>query len=69
MATLKSKFYMHSSKDDTYYLAEELGLLDEALNNFRPGYEVTFDIEVDDQTGDVVAVAVNGVPISRPVSI
>lgn len=66
---MKTKFYTHSSKDDNYDTADRLGLTKEQADNFRgTGYEVEFDIEID-ETGMVMATHVNGVALVKPVSI
>lgn len=70
MATLTDKLYLHADSDVMWEKGEQLGLLNEALKMFSMvGYEVDLDIEIDSVTGEVVAVAVSNVPLSRPVAL
>ena len=58
---IKTKMYLHGSKDDNYTTGEELGLKGNALKNFAYAlYEVEFDVEVDTITGDCVITHVDG---------
>lgn len=44
--------YLYNDKDCMYELGKEIGLTDEALNEFRHAlYEVDIKIEVDSDTG------------------
>lgn len=62
-------FYMHSGKDDNYYTGAQLGLIGEALDNFRyAGYEVEFQCMVH-ADGSVTAISVNGVPLAKPTKL
>ena len=61
MSKIVTKMYLHGSKDSNYDKAEELGLSEEAQKNFAYAlYEVTFDVEVDTETGDTKILKVNG---------
>lgn len=50
---IKTKFYSHSDKDSNSDQASTIGLSGTAFDNFRyTGYEIEFDVEVDEETGD-----------------
>lgn len=58
--TIKTKAYLHSSKEQIYDIGEELGLTEEQMQNFKYAlYEVMFDLEVDHK-GNAKIVAVDG---------
>lgn len=66
---IATKFYAHSDKESGYSQAEELGLEGEAARTFsRTGYEVTFDILVQED-GTAMATHVNGTALTAPVEI
>lgn len=66
---LKTKLYCHSNKESMYDKGEELGLSDEALDNFiYTMYEVEFDVEID-ESGNAYATHLNGVKLERPVEL
>lgn len=68
---IKHKLYLHSGKEDGMEDAEELGFArdSDAYDNFcRLGYEVTFDILVNED-GTAQATHVNGVALTTPVDI
>jgi hypothetical protein len=55
------KGYLHGDKGPDYEQAEEIGLSEEATQEFVGwGYEVEFDLEVETKTGKTKIVAVNG---------
>ena len=67
---MKTTLYLHSTKDDMYYIADtELGLSDEAATTFSYAlYEVEFDVEVDPETGHYEILEVrDGSRVLRPV--
>jgi hypothetical protein len=67
---IKAKFYAHSDKDSNFSQAEELGLRGEAFNTFRYcGYEIEFDIEIDDITGETHATHVGGIKLEQPLQM
>jgi len=56
-----AKMYLHSCKEDNYGLAEELNLPENIHQEFSYAlYEVEFDVEIDEKTGDCVIWKVNG---------
>ena len=59
---MKAKLYLHSSKDSNYEIGKELGLPEgKVLDNFMYAlYEVGFDVEIDETTGDCKILKVNG---------
>ena len=58
---IRTDIYVHSSRDSMWNKGEQLGLTGEALKLFSfVGCEVKLTIEVDEKTGDVVIVAVDG---------
>jgi len=66
---IKTKFYLHSSKEDNWNQAAELKLNDAAQGTFAyTGLEVTLDIEIDEQ-GMAKATHINDIPISQPVDL
>lgn len=66
---IKTKIYLHTSKEDMYYDGEELGLSEEQLQNFMyVGYEIAVDIEIDEE-GRAKATHVEGVELKEKVSI
>jgi hypothetical protein len=72
MAKKKIEFYLHGSKDSNYETAldNDYGLSDEALRTFvYTGSEVKFNCELDTETGEVYAYAVEGTPLEKPVRI
>jgi hypothetical protein len=55
------KGYLHGDKRSDYEQAEEIGLSEEATQEFVGwGYEVEFDLEVETKTGKTKIIAVNG---------
>jgi len=57
---VKTKLYLHSSKEGMAEVGGELGLKGDAADNFLYTlYEVKFDVEVDTETGEAFATAVN----------
>jgi len=53
--------YLHSSKDSNNELGEKLGLSEKAMEVFKYAlYEVEFDVEIDEENGEVTILAVNG---------
>lgn len=67
----KRKYYLHSSKEEGYDLADECGFdLDspEAREMAYTGYEVSFDIEIE-RDGTVYATHLNGVALTERVRI
>lgn len=65
---IRTKMYAHSSKDSNWGTGEELGLSEEALEEFCYAlYEVEFSVEIDSETGKVMITAVNGVELREPV--
>ena len=61
MAKKIMKAYLNSSKSNMIDLGENNGLSGQALENFAYAlYEVEFDLEVDDQTGDSKILKVDG---------
>lgn len=58
---MKTKMYLHGNKESNYDKGEELGLTGEALSNFCYAlYEVEFEVEVDEATGDTKIISVDG---------
>ena len=58
---ITTKMYLHSSKEGNYDDGVELGLHGKALDNFAYAlYEVEFDVEIDEKTGDCRIVSVDG---------
>jgi len=65
---IKTKVYVHGTKESMYDKGVELGLTGEALDNFKyTGYEVELEIEVNKETGDSTIIAVNDVPLVKGV--
>lgn len=65
---MKIVLYAHGSEDSNREMAKGLGLSESARNTFeRALYEVKFDCELDPETGEAEIVAVNGVPLAKPV--
>ena len=63
---MKTKIYLHSEKETMREEGENLGLTNNALDNFmRALYEVEFDIEVDPATGNCEILKVNGKEIKN----
>lgn len=62
---IRTDIYIGSSKESMWNKAVELGLSGEALMSFRYACcEVKLTIDVDEQTGDAVIVAVDGRPLA-----
>jgi hypothetical protein len=60
-------FYLHSSKEENYELALELGLSEEATKVFKYNcYEVTLQLEVHED-GNAYIHAVNNMLLKEPV--
>lgn len=60
------KLYVHGSKESGYDAGERLGLEGDALRNFSYwNGEITFDAEVNMETGDVTLLTVDGHKIIR----
>lgn len=58
---MRTKMYLHSSKDSNIRLGKELGLSEDALELFKFAlYEVEFDVEVNTENGEVEIIAVDG---------
>jgi hypothetical protein len=63
---MKTILYIHSEKETLYEIGEELGLTGEALQNFSYAlYEVDFEVDVDEKTGDITILKVNGKNLER----
>lgn len=65
------KFYLHSSKEDSWEYARELGMEgdEKFMDKFRyTGYEVEFDCTVE-KDGTVLAHKVNGVELVEPIKL
>lgn len=57
---MKMKMFLHSSKDDLLEQGAELGLSDEAMENFKYSlYEATFEVELDKKTGQITVLSVD----------
>ena len=72
MTKIKFPFYFHSDKDSNYEraMADEWSLSSEAMVKFLyAGYEIRIDCEVDTDTGQVYAYALEGVALEKPVKI
>lgn len=70
MAKINTKIYTHNNKESNWDLQEELGLSNEAMDKFRYcAMEVEFEAEVDTETGEAWATAVNGVALAKPVQL
>jgi hypothetical protein len=55
------KTYLNSSKEDMYSKGVEHGLEDKALDKFMYAlYEVEFDLEVNEETGEAKIIKVDG---------
>ena len=70
MAKVLEKFYMHSSKESNWDLGMSLGIDREsdAMDRFKyTGYEIAFTVEVDTDTGECYAIAVEGTMLEKPV--
>lgn len=53
--------YLHGSKEDNWDKGEEIGLSEKALDKFKYAlYEVEFEIEVNEETGESTILKVNG---------
>lgn len=66
---LKTKVYIHGDEDSMYSEGKKLGLSEVALETFfRVGYEVTFDVEVE-ESGQAFATHVNGTALVERVEI
>ena len=58
---MKTKMYLHGDKGSNWETGEDLGLTDKALENFGYAlYEVCFDVDIDEQTGFVTILKVDG---------
>lgn len=58
---IRTDIYVHSSKDSMWEEGEKLGLSGEALRMFiHAAGEVKLTIDVDEKTGGVVILAVDG---------
>jgi len=67
---VKTKLYLHSSKESMADNGDELGLEGEAMDRFiYTFYEVVFDVEVDTETGEAYATALEGMPLKEKVPI
>ncbi len=65
---IKTKMYLHSEKESNLEDASELGLKDKAMDSFKYAlYEVEFDVEIDEDTGHVTIVKLNGRDVKRPI--
>lgn len=63
---LKTKIYLHSSKESNYKLGKSLGLRGLALNRFTYAlYQVEFDVIVDEKTGEVEIDKVDGFELKK----
>ena len=55
----------HCDEDSSYHFGREMGLEGDALRNFAHwGYELSFDADVNMETGDVTLLTVDGHKIS-----
>ena len=67
---VKTKVYLHSSKESMAENGVEIGLEGEALDRFvYTFYEVAFDVEVNTETGEAFATAIDSVPLKEKVPI
>jgi hypothetical protein len=65
----KVKFYTHSYKESGWEQGKEIGLTDDAADDFSyTGGEVCFDLLVNED-GSSVATHINGVALVTPVPI
>lgn len=66
----KTTFFIHSDGDGNYETGREMGLSENALDNFsRTGYEISFEIEVNLKTGKAEAISMNNVALPEPIEI
>lgn len=57
---MKHTMYLHGSKESNHEEGEGIGLTGMALDNFRYAlYEVKFEVEINEQNGDVEILKVN----------
>lgn len=64
---IQTKMYLHGDKGSNWDKNSELNLTDKQMETFAyAGYEVEFDIEVD-ETGQAWALSVNGSPLVKRV--
>lgn len=73
---IKTKLYAHRDRDSNYDLirteAESIGfeLTEKAERAFAyVGYEISFDVEIDLETGVCHALTVNGVELPEPLEL
>lgn len=60
--------YLHSNKTDNAEKARELGLSEKVSEDFVYSlYEVTFNMEVDVETGETWIVGIAGTKLEKPV--
>ena len=62
MAIVRKKMYLNGSKDNNYYIANQIGIEEDSVaeRNFAHAlYEVGFDCEVDTETGNVKILEIN----------
>jgi hypothetical protein len=58
--------HTNATKEGMRKIGEELGLTGEALNNFMYAlYEVEFELEVDEVTGEYEIISVDGKELKR----
>lgn len=58
---IKTKMYLHNTKESNYQQGEELGLSEKAMENFKYAlYEVEFVVEINEDSGEVEIIAVDG---------
>lgn len=58
---MKTTMYLHNSKESNMSLADELGLSEHVIDNFKYAlYEVALEVEIDENTGDVKILTCDG---------
>lgn len=61
MMIITTTYCLHSDKSDNHYRGQQLGLSEEALNEFvYTCYEVQLTLEVDTETGKSTIIEVDG---------
>lgn len=67
MSKVIHNMYLYGDKDTNCEIGYELGLEEDALDNFVHAlYEVCFEMETDTDTGESVILKVDGVEIRKP---
>lgn len=58
---MRTKMYLHSSKDSNNEIGEELGLSEKAMEGFKYAlYDVEFEVDVNEDDGEVTILKVDG---------